>query len=99
MLCKKPLSAIMRECFDSLRLGRRRRADKEFAGARYIGFSCGAGEQAVMTDAVEALWQNMEQEAADELLRRERHQALPLRTLAAVVLVAEGDAGFVVGNQ
>jgi len=52
-----------------------------------------------MTDAVEALWQNMEQEAADELLRRERHQALPLRTLAAVVFVAEGDAGVVVGNQ
>ena len=38
-------------------------------------------------------------EAADELLRRERHHALPLRTLAAVVFVAEGDAGLVVGDQ
>src|SRR6202051_358020 len=29
----------------------------------------------------------------------ERHHALPLRTIAAVVLVAEGDAGLVVCNQ
>ena len=29
-----------------------------------------AGEQAVVTDAVEAAWQDVEQEAADELVRR-----------------------------
>src|SRR6202049_3855487 len=52
-----------------------------------------------MADAVEATWQDMEQEAADELVRCERHHALPLRTIAAVVLVAEGDAGLVVCNQ
>ena len=52
-----------------------------------------------MADAVEALWQNMQQEAPDELVRRERHDALPLRTLAAVVFVAEGDASLVVGDQ
>jgi hypothetical protein len=37
----------------------------------------------------------MEQEAANELVRRERHYALPFRTIAAVVFVAEGDAGMV----
>ncbi len=42
-----------------------------------------------MPNAVEAMWQDMEQEAADELVRCERHDALPLRTIAAVVLVAE----------
>src|SRR5271166_2374749 len=52
-----------------------------------------------MPDAVKAAWQDMEQEAADELVRRERHDALPLGTIAAVVLVAEGDAGFVEGEQ
>ena len=52
-----------------------------------------------MADAVEAMWQDMEQEAADELVRRERHHALPFRTIAAVVFVAEGDAGVVVGDQ
>jgi len=52
-----------------------------------------------MSDAVEAMWQDMEQEATDELVRRERHDALPLRTLPTVVFVAEGDAGIVVGDQ
>ncbi len=52
-----------------------------------------------MADAVEAMWQDMEQETADELVRRERHHALPLRTIAAVVLVAEGDAALIVGDH
>ena len=52
-----------------------------------------------MPDAMEALWQDMEQEAADELVRRERHDALPLGTIAQIVLVAEGAAGRVEGNQ
>ena len=52
-----------------------------------------------MPDAVEATRQDMEQEAADELVRCERHDSLPLRTIAAVVLVAEGDAGLVERNQ
>ena len=37
-----------------------------------IGGAGAAGEQAVVTDAVEAVWQYVEQEAADELVRRER---------------------------
>jgi hypothetical protein len=52
-----------------------------------------------MANAVEAMWQDMEQEAADELMRRERHHALPLRTIAAVVFVAEGDTGLVERDQ
>jgi hypothetical protein len=83
--------------FDGLR--RWRRHGKQFAGPRNIELAHGAGEQAVVADAVEALWQNMQQEAPDELVRRERHEALPLRTLAAVVFVAEGDASLVVGDH
>lgn len=52
-----------------------------------------------MPDAVKAAWQDVEQEAADELVRRERHDALPFGTVATVVLVAEGDAGLVERNQ
>jgi hypothetical protein len=52
-----------------------------------------------MADAVKAAWQDVEQEAADELVRRECDDALPLGTIAAVVLVAEGDAGLVERNQ
>jgi hypothetical protein len=91
---------IERFCrFDSLRLGWRRRHGTQFAGARNIEFAHGAGEQAVVADAVEAMWQDMEQEAPNELVRRERHDALPLRAVTAVVFVAEGDAGLVVGDQ
>src|SRR5271163_1741429 len=66
---------------------------------RDTGLACGTGEQAVVPDAVKATWQDMEQEAADELVRCERHDALPLGTIAAVVFVAEGDAGLVERNQ
>ena len=48
-----------------------------------------------MADAVKALRQDVKQEAPDELVGGERHGALALGAVAAVVLVAEGDAGFV----
>ena len=43
---------------------------EQLPGTRDIGFAAGAGEEAVVTDAVEALRQNVEQEAADEFVRR-----------------------------
>ena len=49
-----------------------------------------------MADAVEAMWQDMEQEAANELVRRERHDALPLRTVATVDI---GNSFQVEGNS
>jgi len=44
---------------------------------------------------VEALGQDVKQEAADELVCRQRHHLLPVGTVAAIVLVVEGDAGVV----
>jgi hypothetical protein len=41
---------------------------------------CRTGEQAVMPDAVEAARQDVEQEAADELVGRQRHDLLPFGT-------------------
>lgn len=52
-----------------------------------------------MPDAVEAARQDMEQEAADELIDGERHDLLPIAAVATVVFVAEGDASFVKGDQ
>ena len=46
-----------------------------------------AGEQAVVADAVEALGQNVDEEAADELIDVERHRGerdTPSRSLSAV---------------
>lgn len=48
----------------------------QFAGACEAGLASGAGEQAVVPDATEARRQNMQQEAADELVGRERHDLL-----------------------
>ena len=42
--------------------------------------------------------QHVQQQASDELVGGERHDARPLPA-ASVVLVAEGDAGFVEGEQ
>lgn len=72
---------------------------QQFAGECEAGLTSGAGEQAVVTDAMEAAREDVEQEAADELVGRERHGALALDTIAAIVLVAEGDSGLVAGDQ
>ena len=56
------------------------------------------GKQATMPDAMEAAWQDMEQEAADELVDRKRHNLLPVGAVATVVLVTEGDATLVEGD-
>ena len=57
------------------------------------------GEQAVVANAMEPAWQNVKQEAADELVDAERHDLLAVRAIAAIVLVAEGDAGRVESEQ
>src|SRR5690606_23633281 len=51
-----------------------RRCDRhQPAGKRQAALAGSAGKQAIVADAVEALGQDMEQEAADELLGRQRH--------------------------
>jgi hypothetical protein len=57
------------------------------------------GEQAVMADAVEAFWQHVDEEAADELVGGERHGLVSLAALDAVILPLEGDALLVEGDQ
>lgn len=77
-----------------------RRGDvQEFTGERKADLAGTAGKQAVMPDAVEAARQDMDQEAADELIGGERHDLLTIGAVAAVVLVAEGDAALVKGDQ
>jgi hypothetical protein len=43
-----------------------RRNSKQFARMRDICFATAAGEQAVVADAVETLWQDMQKKAADD---------------------------------
>ncbi len=58
-----------------------------------------AGQQAVVTDAMEALRQHMDQEAADELVGTECHHPVSLGTIEAVVLPLECDAVVVERDQ
>src|SRR5215212_7784027 len=48
-----------------------------------------AGEQTVVTDAVEAVRQDMDQESADELGGSECHDLLAVGTIGAIVLPSE----------
>ncbi len=72
---------------------------QQFAGEREAGLAGGAGEQAVVADAMEATRQDMEQEAADELVGGEGHDLLPIGAVATVILVAEGYPAPVEGDQ
>src|SRR3954469_5805329 len=67
--------------------------------AREAGSARRTGEQAVVANAVEPAWQDVEQEAADELVGGECPDVLPPPAVAAIVLVAERDAGFVEAEQ
>ena len=68
-----------------LRSGRQQLAD-----AREFGLPIAVGKKAVMADALEPVGQDVEQKAADELGRRERHELVPRSV--GVVLPGEGDA-------
>ena len=57
------------------------------------------GEQAVVADAVQTFWQDVDEEAADELVGGERHLIVSIAALDAVVLPLEGDALLVEGDQ
>jgi hypothetical protein len=48
-----------------------------------------------MADAVEALWQDVQEKASDELADGERHGPLSVRPVAAVIFIAKGYARLV----
>jgi len=65
---------------------------EQLADTRDVVGADWAGQQAVVTDAMEARWQDMHQEAADELVGIERHLGVSLPTFEAVILPLECDA-------
>ena len=69
-----------------------RRDSEQLARSLETDLSGPAGEQAVVSDTVKALQQHMKQEPADEFVGAERHRLLPLGPVAAIILVAEGNA-------
>src|SRR5690348_17603395 len=57
------------------------------------------GEQAVVADAMQAFWQHVDEEAADELEGPERHLLVSIAALDVVILPLEGDALLVEADQ
>ena len=84
--------------FRRLKRGRRRHVE-QFAHRGKVLRLHAARQQAVVTDAMEALRQHMEEEAADELGRVERHGLVPAGPLDPVVLDLERDAALVGADQ
>src|SRR5271166_831760 len=75
------------------------RDGEEFAGARETGLARRTREQPIVADAVEPARQKVEQEAANELSSAECHDLLAVRAVAAIILIAERDAGLVEGEN
>jgi hypothetical protein len=68
-------------------------------GQADIATTHSSSARSTTSDAVEALGQDVEQEAPDELAGHEGHGPVALLPVATVVLVSERDAARVEGDQ
>src|SRR6266487_6201714 len=69
-------------------------ATEQLAGACDVVGAGGLGEQAVVADAVQALGQDVDEEAADELVSCECHHLVAIGAFEPIVLVFEADSVF-----
>src|SRR5215468_2954250 len=65
---------------------------EEPAGQCNVAGPVGIGEEAVVTDAMKSVGQDMDQETADELVGVERHKLIASVALGPVILPFESDA-------
>src|SRR6516162_6147100 len=72
---------------------------EQLARSREVFRAGRLGQKPVVTNAMEALRQDVDEEAADELTCCERHNFVARLAVATTILVTEGDAGLVEGNQ
>ena len=86
-------------CFGRLGFFQARRHREQLAGACDIGRAVAIGKQSVVADAVEAVRQDVDEKAADELVRAERDDFVSRAAIGAIILVPEGDAVVVGGDQ
>ena len=72
---------------------------EQFARSRKIFRAGRLGQKSVVTNAMEALRQDVAEEAADKLTRCERHDFLVCSAARTIILVVERDAVLVERNQ
>src|SRR5260370_19382760 len=75
------------------------RDGEQFACLRDVVGTGGFGEQPVVADAMEALRQDVAEEAAGELAGCEGHELVARTAVGTLVLVLVGDAALVAGVQ
>ena len=75
------------------------RYGEQLAGARDIGGAVAIGKQTVVADAVEAVGQDVDEEAADELIGGKGHGFGARAAIGAIILVPEGDTVVVERDQ
>ncbi len=79
------------------------RHGEQFAGTGDVAGAAAVGEQTVVADAVEALGQDVDKKASDELRYRQGHGlislAFPIGIWGPVVLPLEGHAAVVEGDE
>jgi hypothetical protein len=68
---------------------------QQFTGMHQAIFARGVFEQSIVTDSMQPGRQDMEQEAADELIRGERHGLVSRASPDPIVLPAEGNPALV----
>jgi hypothetical protein len=92
-ICRLRFGGIGAHCFDAINGNDWRH--EQLAGAGDILGTLTASEQAIVSDAVEACGQHVDEKAADELVAGERHHLVALGAFEPVVLPLEGDAFLV----
>src|SRR3546814_2596634 len=70
-------------------VGRRGGDVEQTAGAFEMILAPGAGEQAIVADAVESARQGVEQEAANELVSGQRHDLLAVGAALAIIFISD----------
>jgi len=72
---------------------------KELSQSLYLFDPAVVGEESVVTDAVEATGQDMQEKTPNELVNRQRHGFVTIRPFGTIVLPLEGDTAFIAGHE
>ena len=72
---------------------------EQLTGPGQVILAPGVGEQAVVSDAMESLGQDMDEEAPDKLVGGQGHGFVASLSVVAIVFVFEGDAMIIMSDQ
>lgn len=72
---------------------------EQFTSLSEVSGSSGVSDDAVVPDAVEALWQDVDEESSDELAIGQCHGLVSEPVFGPVVFPLEGDAVLVMGDE